>query len=120
MILEDRLIVQSAAYSVFEALGPWHTEKVYQNALRVELGDVLAQVEETVPIFYKDIYVGFQRLDLTWKNHVIEVKTLNAITRKECGQCDRYRRTTKKSVALINFTPKGPVLEFFDSEKGVE
>ncbi len=112
---EDKDVVTTAAQAVYDALGPWHTEKVYQNALRIELGDVATQVEVSVPIHYKNVFVGLARLDLTWKNHIIEVKTVPSTTRKERGQCGRYQRLTGKSVVLVTFGPSGPVIEYFDA-----
>lgn len=110
---EDRKQIFEAATEVFKVLGSYHNEKVYQNALFMELGDVFARTEEVIPIMYKTCYVGFQRVDLAWKQYIVEIKTLNNVTRKEYGQCYRYARSTAKTVVLLNFSPEGVSMEVF-------
>ena len=108
---EDRKKILDAARAVFEELGSYHSEKTYQNALVVELGSGVT--EEVVPILYKGIFVGHQRIDVRWKGHVIEVKSIAMVSRKERGQCNRYARSLRQAVALVNFAPEGPSIEIF-------
>ena len=115
MTPENLEILTQACDAVFQWLGPHHSEKTYQNALRVELGDPSISSEEMVPIFYKNIYVGFQRIDLSWKNIIIEIKAVIATGQRERGQCLRYRKITGRPVVLVNFSPDGMNLQVFDA-----
>lgn len=114
MDVNDAETIRKAVQEVFKELGPHHNEKVYQNALRVELGDPTVQTEETHPVFYKGNWVGSVRLDLTWKNYVIEVKALKQLFAKDYGQCYRYARCMQRRVILVNFAPEKPLVEFFE------
>jgi GxxExxY protein len=99
--------VAEAAARIFDELGPYHAERTYQNALKIELdaeGGV-SQTEVVVPIYYRGQYVGFQRLDLVWDECIIEVKAVAKEYAKDVGQCERYARMCQKDVILVNFSP---------------
>ena len=51
---------------VNKELGNHYKENIYQYALYVELNlrGYLVQTEVIVPIFYKGVYVGFERADV--------------------------------------------------------
>ena len=116
MTPEDADTLKQAADMVFAWLGPYHSEKTYQNALQIELGEGNTTKEEVFPVTYKYKYVGFQRIDMTWRGNILEIKSIATITKKEQGQCERYLRTIKRPVALINFSPSGVRMQVFRSE----
>ena len=116
---DDVETLKQAAETVFAWMGPYHTERTYQNALQLELGEGTTTKEEVFPITYKYKYVGFQRIDLTWQGHILEIKSIAAISKRERGQCERYLRTIRRDVALINFSPDGVQLEVFDDKEVV-
>ena len=68
---------------VAKALFKGRAENVYQSAVAAELQEmgVRYTTEETIPILYKGIGVGFERMDialLTWLNLIIELKAVSA------------------------------------------
>lgn len=105
--IDDTVRLHQAAETVWEELGPYHSEKTYQNALALELKPDRVTSENTLPIYYKNQYVGFHRIDLYWKTYILEIKTVRALGRKEMGQAERYARTCKRPTALVNFSPTG-------------
>ena len=93
-----------AAYKVGTALGPGFFEKVYQNALLVELRKVglLAQDEVEFEIYYEGVPVGKYRADLIVENLVIvEAKAIEALEKIHTAQCINYLKATKKPIALL-------------------
>jgi GxxExxY protein len=69
-------------------LGKGRSESVYQNAIIHELQVVGAKHtrEETVPIYYKNIYVGQERLDIAvhdWLDIIIELKAVTSEIKSE-------------------------------------
>jgi GxxExxY protein len=65
--LTERII--ACAFKVHNALGPGFSEKVYENAMRIELGRQSIDVQQRVPIkvyyegetvgeFYADLWAG--------------------------------------------------------------
>ena len=111
--MNDTICLHQAAEAVFGALGPYHSEKTYQSALAVELRPDDVTVENTLPIYYKTQYVGFHRIDLSWKSYIVEVKAVRFLGRKEVGQAERYARMCKRPTALVNFSPTGVEMRTF-------
>ena len=69
-------------------LGKGRSESVYQNAIIYELQVIGAKHtrEETVPIYYKDTYVGQERLDIAihdWLDLIIELKAVTSEIKSE-------------------------------------
>lgn len=112
--------VAEAAARIFDELGPFHAERTYQNALKIELDQegAVSQTEVVVPIYYRGKYVGFQRLDLVWNECIIEVKAVAIVVAKDVGQCERYARMCQKDVILVNFSPTGPTVTPFSGAAG--
>ncbi|MBK8466191.1 MAG: GxxExxY protein [Chloracidobacterium sp.] len=108
-------------YTVYNSLGYGFLEKVYENALLIELREVGLIVEQQKPInvFYKDQLVGEYFADLIVSNTVIvELKTAVTISRSHEAQLLNYLRATDIEVGLLlNF---GPTAEYkrkiFDNE----
>jgi GxxExxY protein len=69
-------------------LGKGRSESVYQNAIIYELQAICAKHtrEETVPIYYKNTYVGQERLDIAvheWLDLIIELKAVTSEIKPE-------------------------------------
>ena len=99
--------VIGAAYQVANVLGCGFLEKVYENALAIELRkrgrEVLQQY--AVEIRYDNEIVGIYQADMIVDGTVIvELKALPGIERIHRAQCLNYLRVTGIAVGLvINF-----------------
>jgi len=96
-----------AAYHVANVLGIGFLEKVYENALALELRARGLDVQQQHPIQvrYKDEVVGVYQADLLVGNSVIvELKSVENLDRSHRAQCINYLRATGLTTALmINF-----------------
>ena len=96
-----------AAYQVANTLGAGFLEKVYENALAVELRRSNHHVEQQrqAEVRYKGEIVGLYLADLIVDNSVIvELKALPALERIHRAQCLNYLRATSlKTGLVINF-----------------
>jgi GxxExxY protein len=98
-------------HQVSNTLGAGFLEKVYENALAVELrhrGLEIAQ-QHGIEVRYKDIPVGDFVTDiLVGGTVIIEVKAVKALDDVHSAQCLNYLKATGLSVCLlVNFgTPK--------------
>ena len=80
--IELKNAVANCAKRVRSQLTPGFEEKVYQNAMVIELKDSGLNVETEVPIkvYYKDHVVGDYRADLiVEKKMIVELKAVSAI-----------------------------------------
>jgi GxxExxY protein len=97
-------VIIGSAFAVLNELGNGLQEKVYENALCVELtsrGLRFAQ-QRRFPVFYKKVQVGMFIPDLLVEDQVIvDLKTIEQITDQEAGQVLNYLRITKLRLALI-------------------
>ena len=100
------LIIQ-AAYRVHNALGAGFLERVYHNAMLIELRDMCLQVESElpIPVFYKNRLVGDYNADLFVENCVIvELKAVEQLHTAHEVQLVNYLTGTKVDIGLlINF-----------------
>ena len=100
--------IRGAIYDVYNALGPGLLESVYKEALIIELHDRGLEVSAEVPIsvFYKKrkLNIGF-RIDLLIEGKVIvEVKSVEKITKTHHKQTLNYLKISKLKLAiLVNF-----------------
>lgn len=99
-----------AFYDVYNALGFGFLEKVYENALAVELRSKGFQVEQQKPIcvYYRNQIVGEYFADLVVNDLVIlELKAGRALGKAHEAQLLNYLRATKYEVGLVlNFGPQ--------------
>ena len=107
--ITERII--GGAYQVANTLGVGFLEKVYENALAVELRATGLQVTQQWPIkvWYQNVIVGDFYADLYVNDEVIvELKVAKALDDIHMAQCLNYLRATQLKVCLlINFgTPK--------------
>lgn len=99
--------VIAAAYSVHNTLGPGFLEKVYENALAIELHErgisVVQQV--SVPVFYNEIQLGDYVADMLVEGMVlIEFKAVETLHPKHEAQLVNYLTANGLDIGLlINF-----------------
>ena len=97
-------------YKVYNTLGYGFLEKVYQNALIIELerSGIKCSSSFAIDVFYEDIKVGYFVADIVAKNLVIiEVKSVDSIGEEHEAQLLNYLKATKIEVGLIvNFGKK--------------
>lgn len=96
-----------AAFEVSNVLGAGFLEKVYENALNLELMSRGLETKQQAPlkVFYKGELVGDYFADiLVEKEVIIEVKTVKQLDNIHSAQCLNYLRITGlKLCLLINF-----------------
>ena len=100
-----------ASYNVANTLGSGFLEKVYENALVVELNLLGLKVEsqKSLKVFYKDVCVGEYFADLFVQDEiVVELKSAKTLVSVHQAQLLNYLKATKKKIGLlINFgSPK--------------
>jgi GxxExxY protein len=109
--ITDRII--GAFYSVYNTLGYGFLEKVYENALTVELGNRGLHVLRQAPIkvYYAEQLVGEYFADLLIESTVIaELKAVEMIHPQHKAQLLNYLKATEIEVGLLlNFGPKPEV-----------
>jgi GxxExxY protein len=95
------------AYKVSNHLGTGFLEKVYENALRIEIQKTGLKVEQQKPIrvLYEGVIVGEFFADLLIENSVlIELKAVRSLDDVHMAQCLNYLRATNLKICLlINF-----------------
>ena len=106
--------VIARVHEVSNVLGSGFLEKVYENALAVELRNVGISVEQQhrIEVLYKNVLVGDFVADLLVDEWVIvEVKAINSLNETHTAQCLNYLRATGLQVCLlVNFgAPKATV-----------
>ncbi len=100
--------IMGAAFEVSNVLGTGFLEKVYENALNVELNlrGLKAFQQAPLKVFYKDELVGDYIADILVENEVIiEVKAVKELDTIHFPQCLNYLRITRlKLCLLLNFS----------------
>ena len=99
--------IVGAAFEVHNVLGYGFLEKVYENALLVELArrGLRVDAQKQLKVKYKDAIVGDYVADLTVDDKVIvELKADNAYSKQHEAQLLNYLKATGLKVGvLINF-----------------
>ncbi len=97
-------------YKVYNELGYGFLEKVYENALKIELESKGLMVEKQKPIavYYKEHLVGEYFADLIVENKVIlELKAAETLCEEHEYQLINYLKATEIEVGLLlNFGKK--------------
>ena len=116
-------VITKAANTVWEVLGPGHSESVYHAALRHELENAIEVIQlssgRCVPIFYKGVCVGRAELDLDFVTEnatmcILELKAIKALREDDRVQLQRYRRLFANVTTigfLLNFGGASPEVE---------
>jgi GxxExxY protein len=106
--ITDEII--NAYYKVYNKLGYGFLEKVYENALFIELGKRNLQVEKqkSIVVYYDEENVGNYFADLIVSNRVIiELKAAEGLREEHEAQLVNYLRATDIEVGLLlNFGVK--------------
>ena len=95
------------AYKVSNAIGSGFLEKVYENALAIELADagLIVETQKPIKVLYREQTVGEYFADMLVENDIIvELKAVKAIENIHFAQCQNYLKATGKKLGLvINF-----------------
>ena len=106
--------ILEAFHTVYRALGFGFLEKVYENALGVELRQRGLKVEQQVPItvYYRGEAVGHYVADLLVEDKVlVEIKAVERLTEAHQAQLLNYLHGTPVEVGLLlNFGPRPQVV----------
>jgi GxxExxY protein len=100
--LTEKII--TAFYKVYNTLGYGFLEKVYENALLVELRKtgVKAESQKPVNVFYEEIKVGEYFADIIIEDKIIlELKTSEKISKEHEYQLINYLKATGIEIGLL-------------------
>ena len=92
------------AYRVANVLGSGFLEKVYENALAVELrkAELVIEQQKPIRILYDGQIVGDYVADLLVEDViVVELKAIKAIEEIHMAQCLNYLKATRLKVCLL-------------------
>ena len=106
-------LIIGRSFVVANALGTGFLEKVYENALALELRDrgLMVEQQRAIDVRYRDMVVGHYVADLFIEDAVlVEVKATRSIDPVHLAQCRQYLKATGLHLCLlINFG--GPRVE---------
>jgi len=113
--LTEKII--GCAFKVHNTLGAGFLEKVYENALQIELIKLGLEVKQQEPIrvYYEGQVVGDYYADLWVENQiVVEVKAVQALSKEHEVQLVNYLTATGVDTGLLlNFGPSVQVKRKF-------
>ena len=99
--------VIGCCFEVYNFLGPFYQENVYQRALEIELSHRQIQYERKRPVqlFYRDEKTGLYELDLVVENRIIlELKSVEMLHPRHLSQMIQYLAATGVRLGIvINF-----------------
>jgi len=109
--------INGAIYEVNRVLGSGFLEKVYENALLVELrlNGLCAENQIPIKVQYKNENIGEYFADIIVENQVIlEIKAIHSLDKIHEAQLLNYLKATGYKVGLlVNFThPKAQIRRF--------
>jgi GxxExxY protein len=100
-------------YNVYNRLGFGFLEKVYENALLIELKKLVISAvhQQPISVFYEGVLVGEYFADILVENKVIvEIKAVRYLVAEHESQLLNYLRATNLEVGLLlNFGPEPQV-----------
>ncbi len=105
----DELVTKviGCCIEVHKALGPGFLESLYHRALEIELAanSLPFETQKPIRISYRDHFVGEHRLDLLIDDQlVVELKTVEHITRDHYAQLKSYMNAVNQQIGLlVNF-----------------
>lgn len=111
MICEETTgLILKGFYKVYSTLGFGFLEKVYENALMIELARLGLQVEQQpeIPVYYEGNLVGKYAADvLVEEEIVLELKSAEALRTEHYAELTNYLKATEKELGfLLNFGRK--------------
>ena len=109
--------INGAIYEVNKVLGSGFLEKVYENALFLELNNrgLNAACQVPINVEYKNVNVGEYIADMVVEDSVIiEIKAIEALQKVHEAQILNYLKATGYKIGLlVNFThPKAVIKRF--------
>lgn len=103
-------VILQAFYKVYNTLGFGFLEKVYENALKIELEDLgfLVERQKPISVYYKGIIIGEYFADLIVNRKVIlELKAAECLIKEHELQLINYLKATDIEIGLLlNFSKK--------------
>ncbi len=118
--LTDKII--SSFFKVYNTLGYGYLEKVYENALVIELKragfNVLQQ--QNIKVYYENQVVGNYFADIIADQIILEIKSAEGLREENKAQLINYLKATDKEVGLLlNFgrTPEFKRVIFTNDRK---
>lgn len=103
-------LILKAFYAVYHGLGYGFLEKVYENAMAIELAGMGLTVcqQHPIEVSYKNRLVGHYEADLLVENLVVvELKAADELSTKHEAQLLNYLKATRFEVGLLlNFGPE--------------
>ena len=100
-------VIIGCALKVHNTLGPGYLEKVYENALLLELrkAGLFVEQQKYIPVLYDGVVVGDFVADLIVEHKVLlELKVCTGFSNEIIAICLNYLKSTKSPVCLlINF-----------------
>jgi GxxExxY protein len=100
--------VIGAAIEVHKELGPGFLEKIYEEALKLQLSEcgIRFESQKEVKVKFHGIEIGIHRMDLIIENQiVIELKAVKELLDIHMAQLRSYLKATGlKTGLLINFS----------------
>ncbi len=100
--LSDKIL--NAFYNVYNTLGFGFLEKVYENAMMIELDrmDLYCQQQQHIDVFYENEKVGDYFADIIVENKIIiELKAAETLIPEHEAQLVNYLRATDIEVGLL-------------------
>ena len=104
--------ILSAAFEVHNTLGSGFLEKIYENALSVELRkkNLNVETQKEINVTYKGTLVGSYFADMLVDGKVVvELKAVEVLTRAHEAQLLNYLKATEKKLGLLINFGKGRV-----------
>jgi GxxExxY protein len=103
-------LIIKAFYNVYNSLGYGFLEKVYENAMMIELRNLGLNVQRQLPIkvFYEEQLVGEYFADIIVEGHIIvELKAAENLCDAHEFQLINYLKATELEIGLLlNFGKK--------------
>ncbi len=118
--LTDRII--SSFFKVYNTLGYGFLEKVYENALVIELKRAELNVlqQQNIKVYYENQVVGSYFADIIADQVILEIKSAEGLREENKVQLVNYLKATDKEVGLLlNFgrTPEFKRVIFTNDRK---
>ncbi|MFI5171198.1 MAG: GxxExxY protein [Chitinophagales bacterium] len=111
LIVEDNLLhsdltwkIIKAFFTVYNSLGYGFLEKVYENAMVIELRNMGLKVDQqqSIIVYYENIPVGYYKSDIEVEGCVIiENKCSEELCEEDEYQLINYLKATKMEVGLL-------------------
>jgi GxxExxY protein len=97
-------IIIGRAFAVSNTLGSGFLEKIYENALTLELREAGLEVKQQhdIAVHYRGAVVGAYTADLLVEDAVlVELKAVKALDEIHQAQCMNYLKATRLSLCLL-------------------